>query len=151
MALGIFKKAWNTTQLDNLKNYFANYFATVLTSYASITYVLNALSGYIPKLNTANTASGVNSATINAVSGVIEYSQTIAGEDYGVFTFNNSRIGVNDVIFFSIKSPSQGTGGNGLPYVQSYSIAGNTVTVIIANSSVNSTSASFFLNFLVVD
>jgi hypothetical protein len=145
--LCIFKKAWNTTQLGDLTNYFA----TILTSYASITYVLNALSGYIPKLNTANTASGANSVTINAVSGVIEYSQTIEGEDYGVFTFENSRIGVNDVIFFSIKSPSEGTGGAGLPYVQSYSIVNNTVTVIIANSSVNSTSASFFLNFLVVD
>jgi hypothetical protein len=145
--LGIFKKAWNTTQLGDLTNYFA----TILTSYASITYVLNALSGYIPKLNTANTASGANSVTINAVSGVIEYSQTIEGEDYGVFTFDNDRIGVNDVIFFSIKSPSEGTGGAGLPYVQSYSIVNNTVTVIIANSSINSTSASFFLNFLVVD
>jgi hypothetical protein len=93
----------------------------------------------------------VNSVTINAVSGVIEYSQPISGEDYGVFTFDNDRIGVNDVIFFSIKSPSEGTGGAGLPYVQSYSIVSNTVTVIIANSSINSTSASFFLNFLVVD
>jgi len=43
MALGIFKKAWNTTQLADLTSYFANYLTTVLTSYASIAYVTNAL------------------------------------------------------------------------------------------------------------
>lgn len=151
MALGIFKKAWNTTQLGDLTDYFSNYLTTVLSGYASIAYVSNALSGYIAKLNTANTASGVNSATINTSSGIIEYSQTIAGGDYGVFTFSNSRVSETNVIFFSIKSPSEGTGGSGLPYVQSYSIVGSTVSVIIANSGLNSTSASFFLNFLIVN
>ena len=46
MALGIFKKAWNTTQLSDLTDYFTNYLTTVLTGYASITYVTNALTGY---------------------------------------------------------------------------------------------------------
>ena len=155
MALGIFKKAWNTTQLADLTNYltsyFANYLTTVLTSYASIAYVTNALTGYIAKLNTANIATGVDDVTINTVSGIIEYSEVITGNSYHAFTFTNSRVDSSSVLFFSIKSPSVATGGSGLPYVQSYSISSNTVTVVIANSDINPTNANFFLNFLIVN
>jgi len=150
MALGIFKKAWNTTQLADLTSYFANYLTTVLTSYASIAYVTNALTGYIRKLNTADTATGVDDVTINALSGIIEYSEVIAGNSYHAFTFTNSRVDEFSVLFLSIKSPSAATGGSGLPYIQSYSISSTTVTVVIANSDMNATSAPFFLNFLIV-
>jgi hypothetical protein len=131
MALGIFKKAWNTTQLADLTDY--------LTS--------NLLS----KANSNNTASGVDSVTINGLSGVIQYSQAIPANDYSTFTFTNSSVTSNSVILFSIKSPSKGTGGQGLPYIQSYSIVGTTVTVIIANSDGAATNAPFFLNFLIVN
>ncbi len=150
MALGIFKKAWNTTQLADLTSYFANYLTTVLTSYASIAYVTNALTGYIRKLNTADTATGVDDVTINALSGIIEYSEVIAGNSYHAFTFTNSRVDEFSVLFLSIKSPSAATGGSGLPYIQSYSISSTTVTVVIANSDINATTAPFFLNFLIV-
>lgn len=151
MALGIFKKAWNTTQLADLTSYFANYLTTVLTSYASIAYVTNALTGYIRKLNTADTATGVDDVTINALSGIIEYTEVIAGNSYHAFTFTNSRVDeFSSVLFLSIKSPSAATGGSGLPYIQSYSISSTTVTVVIANSDMNATSAPFFLNFLIV-
>jgi hypothetical protein len=150
MALGIFKKAWNTTQLADLTSYFANYLTTVLTSYASIAYVTNALTGYIRKLNTADTATGVDDVTINALSGIIEYSEVIAGNSYHAFTFTNSRVDEFSVLFLSIKSPSAATGGSGLPYIQSYSISSTTVTVVIANSDINATAAPFFLNFLIV-
>ena len=150
MALGIFKKAWNTTQLADLTSYFANYLTTVLSSYASITYVTNALTGYIRKLNTADTATGVDDVTINALSGIIEYSEVIAGNSYHAFTFTNSRVDEFSVLFLSIKSPSAATGGSGLPYIQSYSISSTTVTVVIANSDINATTAPFFLNFLIV-
>jgi hypothetical protein len=150
MALGIFKKAWNTTQLADLTSYFANYLTTVLSSYASITYVTNALTGYIRKVNTADTATGVDDVTINAASGIIEYTEVIAGNSYHAFTFTNSRVDSSSVLFLSIKSPSAATGGSGLPYIQSYSISSNTVTVVIANSSMNATNAPFFLNFLIV-
>jgi hypothetical protein len=131
MALGIFKKAWNTTQLSDLTEYFS--------------------SRYISRLNGNNTASGVDSATINGSSGVIQYSQSISGEDYHAFKFTNSSITSSSIIFFSIKSPSAATGGSGLPYVQSYSISSNTVTVVIANSDKNATNDNFFLNFLIVN
>lgn len=151
MALGIFKKAWNTTQLADLTDYFTNYLTTVLTGYASITYVTNALTGYIQKLNTANTATGDDEAIINAISGIIEYTEPIAGNSYHAFTFTNSRVDSSSVIMFSIKSPSAATGGQGLPYVQSYSIVDTTVTVVIANGSGFATNANFFLNFLIVN
>lgn len=151
MALGIFKKAWNTTQLSDLTDYFTNYLTTVLTGYASISYVTNALTGYIQKLNTANTATGDDEAIINAISGIIEYTEFIAGNSYHTFTFTNSRVDSSSVIMFSIKSPSPATGGQGLPYVQSYSIVDTTVTVVIANSSGFATNANFFLNFLIVN
>ena len=131
MALGIFKKAWNTTQLSDLTEYFS--------------------SSYVSRLNGNNTASGVDSATINGSSGVIQYSQIISGEDYHAFDFTNSSITSSSIIFFSIKSPSAATGGSGLPYVQSYSISSNTVTVVIANSDINATNDNFFLNFLIVN
>jgi hypothetical protein len=131
MALGIFKKAWNTTQLSDLTDYFS--------------------SKYAPRLNSNNTASGANTATVNGKSGVIQYSTNIAGNDYSAFAFTNSSVNSSSVIFFSIKSPSVATGGFGLPYVQSYSIAGTTVTVVIGNSDASSTNAPFFLNFLIVN
>lgn len=131
MALGIFKKAWNTTQLADLTNYFTS---LLLAKFAS-----------------NNTASGVDSATINGNSGTIEYTQTIAGEDYHAFTFTNSSVNSSSVILFSINSESKGTGGSGLPYVQSYSIVGTTVTVVMANSDLNATAASIFLNFFIVN
>lgn len=131
MALGIFKKAWNTTQLADLTDY--------LTS--------NLLS----KANSNNTASHADNVTINGLSGVIQYTKTIPDNDYSTFTFTNSSVTSNSVILFSIKSPSKGTGGQGLPYIQSYSIVGTTVTVIIANSDGAATNAPFFLNFLIVN
>jgi hypothetical protein len=131
MALGIFKKAWNTTQLADLTNYFTS---LLLAKFAS-----------------NNTATGVDSATINGNSGTIEYTQTIAGEDYHAFTFTNSSVNSSSVILFSINSESKGTGGSGLPYVQSYSIVGTTVTVVMANSDLNATAASIFLNFFIVN
>lgn len=131
MALGIFKKAWNTTQLSDLTDYFS--------------------SKYAPRLNSNNTASGGSTATINGKSGVIQYSTNIAGNDYGVFTFTNSSINSSSVILFSIKSPSVATGGAGLPYVQSYSIIGSTVSVVIYNSHITTVNAPFFLNFLIVN
>lgn len=105
----------------------------------------------LAKFASNNTASGVDSATINGNSGTIEYTQTIAGEDYHAFTFTNSSVNSSSVILFSINSESKGTGGSGLPYVQSYSIVGTTVTVVMANSDLNATAASIFLNFFIVN
>lgn len=131
MALGIFKKAWNTTQLADLTNYFTS---LLLAKFAS-----------------NNAASGVDSVTINGNSGTIEYSQAISGNDYYAFDFTNSSVNSSSVILFSIKSPSAGTGGNGLPYVQCYSIVGTTVTVIIGNSDSSATNAPLLLNFFIVN
>lgn len=131
MALGIFKKAWNTTQLADLTNYFTS---LLLAKFAS-----------------NNTATGVDAVTINGNSGVIQYTQNVSGNDYRAFDFTNSSVNSSSVILFSIKSPSAATGGNGLPYVQSYSIAGTTVTVVIGNSDANATNAPFFLNFFIVN
>ncbi len=154
MALGIFKKAWNTTQLTDLTNYFISRVMAILADYVTISYfnqsLGNATALLIPKLNTDNTASGTNSATLNAVSGVVQYSGVISGNDYAAFTLSNTMVSSSSVIMFSIKSPSAGTGGQGLPYVQSYSVSGTTVTIIVANSDSNATNSSFYLNFLIV-
>ena len=154
MALGIFKKAWNTTQLADLTSYLANYLTTVLSSYVTLTFLnqqlANVLLLTVPRVDITNTATGVDDVTINTVSGVIEYTQTISGNDYHAFFFTNSMVSSSSVILFSINSVSTGTGGSGLPYVQSYSIGSGRVTVIIANSDSNATAANFFLNFLIV-
>lgn len=128
MALGIFKKAWNTTQLSDLTDY--------LTS--------NLLS----KANSNNTASGVASATINGLSGVIQYTQSISANDIGVFQFTNTSVTSNSVILFSLKYVDV---ANEEPYIQSYSIAGNVVTIKIANNGSTETNFPFFLNFLIVN
>lgn len=128
MALGIFKKAWNTTQLNDLTNYFS-------------------LSSYLLKLNSNNTALGSGSANINGQSGVIDYNQSIPPQTTVFFTFTNTSIDSNSVIFFSLNY----FGIGGFPYIQNYSIAGNTVTLAIANSDLISTSGSVFVNFLIVN
>jgi hypothetical protein len=128
MALGIFKKAWNTTQLEDLTNYFS-------------------LSSYLLKLNGNNTAIGSNSANINGRSGVIDYNQSIPPQSTVFFTFTNTSVDSNSVIMFSLKY----SGGTGFPYIQNYSIAGNTVTFAIANSDLISTTGSVFVNFLIVN
>lgn len=154
MALGIFKKAWNTTQLTNLTDYLTSRVMAILTDYVTISYFNQALGNatalLIPKLSTNNTASGTFSATLNATSGIVQYSGTVSGNDYAAFTLTNSFVSSSSVIMFSIKSPSAGTGAQGLPYIQSYSISGSTVTIIVANSDSNATNSSFYLNFLIV-
>ena len=128
MALGIFKKAWNTTQLEDLTNYFS-------------------LSSYLLKLNSNNTEQGGGSANINGKSGVIDYNQSIPPQTTVFFTFTNTSVNTSSVIFFSLNYAGVG----GFPYIQNYSIAGNTVTLSINNSDLISTSVSVFVNFLVVN
>jgi hypothetical protein len=156
MALGIFKKAWNSKQLSDLTNYFTSYLTSVLSNYITTAVFNQALANvilfFIEKARDSNTASGVSTATINGKSGVIEYSGAISANDYRLFQFTNSSVNSSSIILFSIESPSTGTGGSGLPYVQSYTIASPTVSVIIANSdSVNATNQNLFLNFLIVN
>jgi len=130
MALGIFKKAWNTTQLSDLTDYFS--------------------SSYVSRLNGNNTASGANSATINGNSGVINYSQPIPPQSTVLFTFTNTSVNSNSVIFFSLRYIVILPGEEAVS-IQNYSIAGNTVTLKIANSGLVSTSQSVFVNFLIVN
>jgi intein-encoded DNA endonuclease-like protein len=129
MALGIFKKAWNTTQLNDLTNYFS-------------------LASYILKLNQNNTESASESVNINGKSGVIEYTKSIDINSTNQYYFTNTSVKEDSVILFSLKYIN----GAGFPYIQSYSISNSEVTIIIANSSmVNSVDGKLFVNFLIVN
>jgi hypothetical protein len=130
MALGVFKKAWNTTQLADLTDYFSSILAT-----------------YLLKLNSNNTASGISTATINGRSGIVEYTQPINVSDFYVFQFTNSSISASSVLSFSIKYD-----GLGIPFVLSYEITGTTVSVTIGNfDSLNPTNSPIFLNFVIIN
>jgi hypothetical protein len=128
MALGIFKKAWNTAQLNDLTNYFS-------------------LASYILKLNGENFASGTSTVNINGKSGVIGYGITINPEESIEVTFINTSIDNNSAIMFSLVRTSD----SGNPYVQNYKIEGGSVIVTIANSSAENTVDGFNLNFLIVN
>lgn len=129
MALGIFKKAWNTAQLTDLTNYIS-------------------LVSYILKLNEDNTGVGASNVNINGKSGVIRYTKSIPSNGAEPFYFINTSVKSDSVIFFSLSYE----GDTGSPYIQSYSISNNEVTIIIANSSTtNTVDSSLFVNFLIVN
>jgi hypothetical protein len=98
---------------------------------------------------TYNTAIGSGSANINGRSGVIDYNQSIPPQSTVLFTFTNTSVNSNSVIFFSLRYFA-GLATEAVS-IQNYSIAGNTVTLTIANSDLVSTSGSVFVNFLIVN
>ena len=130
MALGIFKKAWNTTQLADLTDYFMSILAT-----------------YLLKFNSNNTATGSSTATIDGRSGIIEYTQIISANGAQVFEFTNSSVSSTSVLIFSVNYD-----GVGRPFVANYEISGSTVSVTIGNfDSINLTNGSIYLNFMIVN
>ena len=139
MALGIFKKAWNTTQLADLTDYFTTLVASIVSS---------TMGNYILKGDNNNTASGTDTVTINGKSGIIEYSTTISGSASRAYTFTNTSVDNQSIIMFSINYTKV---AKGLPYIQSYKISGTTVTINIANSDTSATDANIFLNFLIIN
>lgn len=139
MALGIFKKAWNTTQLADLTDYFTTFVGALVST---------AMTNYILKSDNNNTVSGTDTATINGKSGIIEYSTVISGSASRAYTFTNTSVDNQSIIMFSINYTKV---AKGLPYIQSYKISGSTVTINIANSDTSATDANIFLNFLIIN
>lgn len=147
MALGIFKKAWNTTQLADLTDYFTTFVNSLVTAITP-GIVATTMADYILKSDNNNTASGTDTVTINGKSGIIEYSTTISGSASRAYTFTNTSVDNQSIIIFSINYTKV---VKGLPYIQSYKISGSTVTINIANSDTSATDANLFLNFLIVN
>lgn len=139
MALGIFKKAWNTTQLADLTDYFTTLVASIVSS---------TMGNYILKGDNNNTALGTDTAVINGKSGIIEYSTAISGSTYRAFTFTNTSVDNQSILMFSINYTKV---SRGFPYVQSYKISGSTVTINIGNMDTGATDANIFLNFLIIN
>ena len=139
MALGIFKKAWNTTQLADLTEYFT----TLVGALVSTT-----MANYILKGDNNNAATGTDTVSINGKSGIIEYTTAVSGSTYRAFTFTNTSVDNQSILMFSLNYTRI---TRGLPYVQSYKISGSTVTLNIGNMDSGATDASIFVNFLIIN
>lgn len=79
-------------------------------------------------LDTANTASGTNSVTLNTTSGVCTFTEIVVKNSLANFTLNNNNITSNSVLDFEIKYA-----GSGAPVVMYYQTTANQVTFHIAN------------------
>jgi len=134
MSLGLFKKAWNKPQLEDLKNYFS-------------------LAGYLLKLDSNNTVVAIRGsrANINGKSGVVEITLPIDANSVRLIVMSNTSITTSSVVFFSLRY----SGSTGSPYVAHYAFGASpsstALGVYIVNNDLVPTNGTIFLNFLIVN
>jgi len=97
-----------------------------------------------PVLNTANTASGNSTVTLNAMSGVCTFTQHIVKNSLATFTLNNNNITNNSVLDFEIKYS-----GAGAPVIMHYSTTPNQATFHIANLQLTGHNADTDANIVI--
>lgn len=85
----------------------------------------------ITKLNIANTASGNDSVTINAESGIATFTRPITHNDAHNFTINNNTISATDVVETKLSY-----NGAGYPAILHCTCTANTITIHMANLKV---------------
>jgi ligand-binding SRPBCC domain-containing protein len=104
----------------------------------------------ITKLNIANTASGNDSVTINAESGIATFTRPITHNDVHNFTINNNTISATDVVETKLSYS-----GLGYPAILHCTCTANTITIHMANLKVgggsDSTNANLVVSFLKVN
>jgi hypothetical protein len=104
----------------------------------------------ITKLNIANTASGNDSVTINAESGIATFTRPITHNDAHNFTINNNTISATDVVVTKLSY-----NGAGYPAILHCTCTANTITIHMANLKVgggsDSTNANLVVSFFKVN
>jgi hypothetical protein len=104
----------------------------------------------ITKLNIANTASGNDSVTINAESGIATFTRPITHNDVHNFTINNNTISATDVVETKLSY-----NGVGYPAILHCTCTANTITIHMANLKVgggsDNTNANLVVSFLKVN
>jgi hypothetical protein len=133
MSLGLFKKAWNSIQLEDLKNYFS-------------------LDGYLLKLDSNNTVVASRGlANINGNSGVIQFTGAFLASSVNRFAIINTSFTTSSVVFFSLKY----FGSTGLPCFAHYNFGQNPqnarLFIFIANKDLAPTDGIVELSFLIVN
>lgn len=104
----------------------------------------------ITKLNIANTASGNDSVTINAESGIATFTRPITHNDVHNFTINNNTISATDVVETKLSY-----NGVGYPAILHCTCTANTITIHMANLKVgggsDNTNGNLVVSFLKVN
>lgn len=104
----------------------------------------------ITKLNIANTASGNDSVTINAESGIATFTRPITHNDAHNFTINNNTISATDVVQTKLSY-----NGAGYPAILHCTCTANTITIHMANLKVgggsDNTNANLVVSFFKVN
>lgn len=104
----------------------------------------------ITKLNIANTASGNDSVTINAESGIATFTRPITHNDVHNFTINNNTISATDVVETKLSY-----NGAGYPAILHCTCTANTITIHMANLKVgggsDNTNGNLVVSFLKVN
>lgn len=100
-------------------------------------------------LDSANTASGGNTVTLNTTSGIATFNISIASDSKSVLSVDNSNITTNSVIAYGLKYTGQGN-----PTIISYECLSGRINFNVANfpltSDNNNTNANLVIWFKII-
>lgn len=124
------------------QGYFTNINGTDL-DYTDIK--ASAILGYSSGGAVTQTADFFTTVSLNAPSGVITcLSQTFAANDSEKFTFNNTSIGINDVVVVSLQE------GDGKLFASVAATAAGSCVLTVGNSSASPVTVAPKINFAVI-
>jgi hypothetical protein len=142
MALTNLKAPLSKTLWDTIKNY-------VLTQIALADAAIDTLlATKIDKTIITNAATGAESVTINAKSGIATFTTNINSETEQIYSIKSSFVNASSVIFLSLRY----TPAAGEPTILHYKIEGDDIIIHIKNiDTSNATAGNIIVNFLITN
>lgn len=112
-----------------------------------VNYINNKISGYTPKFNANNTASGIETVTLNESSGVLTFSKPVTSGAPSRYTLNNSLVKANSVVRWGITYDQL---GDEQPFPLVYTSSDGAISFFVGIYNGDTTGDTFCINFEII-